>query len=309
MDVALMIEGQDGLSWERWKAIASVAEEGGFVGLFRSDHITNPRPPEKDSLELWASLTWLAESTDRIVFGPLVSPFSFRHPVHTARIAKDVDLLSDGRLVLGLGAGWLEREHKMFGFPLLSVARRMDRFEEGVEVVHSLLRADGRVSFEGEFYQLQDAVLLPSPLSAGRPPIAIGGTGWDRTLPLAARFADEWNGVLVDPDGFTRLNQRLTELLSEQGRDPGSVRRSLMTNVLFGRDQADLERKARSRGRSLGELREGSGVVGTAAEVIDRLGEYAEAGVERIMLQWLETDDLEGLQAMAEAVIPAFHGE
>lgn len=309
MDIALMIEGQDGLNWERWKAIGALAEEVGFGGLFRSDHITNPHPPEKDSLELWASLTWLAANTQRIHFGPLVTPMSFRHPVNTARIAKDVDALSGGRLVLGLGAGWLEREHEMFGFPLLSMGRRMDRFEEGVEVVHRLLRSDDRVSFTGDFYQLQDAILLPPPVYAGSPSIAIGGTGWNRTLPLAARFADEWNGVLIGPEGFRKHNQRLTDLLQKEGRDPNSVRRSLMTNVLFGRDEAELKRRAKARGRSLGELRRGSGVVGTASEVVDQLGEYEAAGVEWIMLQWLETDELEGLQAMAESVIPAFHNE
>lgn len=309
MDIALMIEGQDGLNWEIWRELASLAEEAGFVGLYRSDHITNPRPPEKDSLELWASLAYLATRTQSLDFGPLVTPMSFRHPVHTARIARDIDALAGGRLVLGIGAGWLEREHEMFGFPLLSVGDRMDRFEEGVEVIFRLLRSEERVDFAGEHYQLSEAILLPRPEGQGRPEIAIGGTGWDRTLPLAARFADDWNAVMVGPAGFERLNKRLTELLGQEGRDPSTVRRSLMTNVLFGWDQAELERKARERGRPLEKLRGGSGVVGTGPEIVDQLGDYADAGVERIMLQWLETDDLEGPRAMAEVVIPAFHGD
>ena len=307
MEIALMIEGQDGLNWELWRQLSSLAEDAGFVGLYRSDHFTNPNPPDKDSLELWASLTYLATHTERIEFGPLVTPMSFRDPVHTARIAKDVDTLSGGRLVLGIGAGWQEREHEMFGFPLLPVDERMDRFEEGAEVVYRLLRSEQRVDFDGDFYQLSDAVLLPRSPASGRPEISIGGTGWNRTLPLAARFADDWNAVLVDPEGFARLNDRLTQLLQTEGREPDDVRRSLMTNVLFGVDQDDLESKAQERGRPLEELRGGSGVVGTQSEVVDRLGEYMDAGVERIMLQWLETDDLDGLRAMAETVIPAFH--
>lgn len=307
MELALMIEGQNGIDWETWRKIASVAEEEGFVGLFRSDHFTNSRPPDKDSLELWVSLAYLAAETERIEFGPLVTPMSFRHPVHTARIAKDVDALSGGRLVLGLGAGWQEREHEMFGFPLLDVGARMDRFEEGVEVVYRLLRTEGRVDFDGEYYQLREAALLPPLPNRERPPISIGGTGWNRTMPLAARFADDWNAIMVNPEEFEKFDSRLTELLEQEGRDPGSVRRSLMTSVLFGRDQDELEDKAAERGRSLDELRGGSAIVGTPQEVIDRIGEYADAGLDRIMLQWLDTDDLDRLRALAEAVIPAFH--
>lgn len=131
MEIGIMIEGQNGLNWSRWKNIAAAVEDLGFFGLFRSDHFTNMTPPDKDSLELWVSLTWLASYTRRIQFGPLVTPISFRHPVHTARMALAVDDLSDGRLILGIGAGWQEREHEIFGFSLLDLKERFDRFEEG----------------------------------------------------------------------------------------------------------------------------------------------------------------------------------
>ncbi|MDX1600993.1 MAG: LLM class flavin-dependent oxidoreductase, partial [Anaerolineales bacterium] len=173
--------------------------------------------------------------------------------------------------------------------------------------VYRLLRSDERVSYEGDYYRLQDAQLLPPPAGQGRPLISIGGTGWNRTLPLAARFADDWNAVLVDPEDFARHDRRLTELIESEGREAGEVRRSLMTGVVFGRDQDELEDKAAERGRSLDELRGGSAIVGTPQEVIDRIGEYADAGLERIMLQWLDTDDLDRLRALADAVIPAFH--
>jgi len=169
LEVAIMIEGQDGLDWERWRRLVRTVEDGGYAGLFRSDHFTNPTGPVLDALELWASLTWLAANTDRIEFGPLVSPVSFRHPVITAWTASAVDSLASGRLRLGVGAGWQEREHEAHGFELHEIDRRFARFEEGLEVITRLLRSDGPVSYEGEFYQLRDAMLMPrSPRRAAR---------------------------------------------------------------------------------------------------------------------------------------------
>jgi alkanesulfonate monooxygenase SsuD/methylene tetrahydromethanopterin reductase-like flavin-dependent oxidoreductase (luciferase family) len=148
LEIAIMIEGQNGLTWPRWQKIVHLVEDAGFAGLFRSDHFTNSNPPDIESLDLWPSLTWLADNTARIEFGPLVTPFSFRHPVHTARMAAAVDDLSDGRLVLGLGAGWNEREHDLFGFDLLEPEARFDRFQEGLEVVTRLLQSDEPVTLE-----------------------------------------------------------------------------------------------------------------------------------------------------------------
>src|SRR5512142_3352981 len=139
LQVAVMIEGQNGLNWERWKRIVPAVEDLGFAGLYRSDHFTNSNPPDMDSLELWVSLTWLADHTRRIEFGPLVSPVSFRHPALTARMARDVDSLSGGRLTLGLGAGWQEREHTNYGFDLLDLKSRFRRFEEGAQIITRLL--------------------------------------------------------------------------------------------------------------------------------------------------------------------------
>ena len=128
-EVAIMIEGQDGIDWPRWKRIVRTVEDCGYAGLFRSDHFTNPSGPVKDALELWVSLAWLAENTERIEFGPLVTPVSFRHPVITAWQAAAVDGLAGGRLRLGMGAGWQEREHEAFGFDLLDTDRRFARLE------------------------------------------------------------------------------------------------------------------------------------------------------------------------------------
>lgn len=301
LDVALMIEGQNGLTWERWQRIAEAVEDLGFAGLYRSDHFTNANPPDMDSLELWVSLTWLASHTRRIEFGPLVAPVSFRHPVLMARMASAVDDLSGGRLTLGMGAGWQEREHTNFGFELLDLPQRFARFEEGLEVTHRLLTGDEPVTFEGAFYQLHDAILLPRPKRPGGPPILIGGNGPKRTLPLVARFAREWNGVLTSAETFAERNATLDQLLREQNREPSEVRRSLMTTVIFGRDDAEVQRKL--EGRDIGELRGRGIVVGTGAEVVEQLGRLSEAGVQRVMLQWLDLDDLDGIEALAKAVL------
>ncbi|GIV77602.1 MAG: LLM class F420-dependent oxidoreductase [Litorilinea sp.] len=301
MDVAIMLEGQNGLNWTRFQRIARAVEELGFAGLYRSDHFTNPQPPDLDSLELWVSLTWLASHTSRIQFGPLVSPVSFRHPVFTARMAKDVDDLSGGRLTLGVGAGWQEREHANFGFDLLDVPARFARFEEGLEVITRLLRSDQPVSFQGDFYRLQDAILLPRPQRPGGPPLLIGGNGRQRTLPLVARYADEWNGVFLTAERYAALNRELDHLLEAQGRRPESVRRSLMTGLFFGRDDRELARVL--DGRPADELRAQGRVVGTPQAVVDQLGALAEAGAQRVMLQWLDLDNLDGLEALAQAVL------
>jgi F420-dependent oxidoreductase-like protein len=301
-EVAIMIEGQDGIDWERWRRLAHTVEDSGYAGLFRSDHFTNPTGPYKDALELWTSLTWLADNTSRIEFGPLVSPFSFRHPVITAWQASAVDSLAGGRLRLGVGAGWEEREHETYGFDLLDTDRRFARFEEGLEVISRLMRNNEPVSFDGRFYRLRDALLMPRSPRPGGPPIVIGGKGPRRTLPLVARYADEWNAVFVTRDRFAGLTARLDELLEEAGRPPESVRRTLMTRVVFGSTTAGVESKL--AGASAAELRAGGIIIGTASEVTEQLGRLDEAGVERVMLQWLETDDIDGLEDMAQTVLP-----
>lgn len=301
LDLALMLEGQNGLNWTHWKRIAQAAEDLGFAGLYRSDHFTNPQGPHLDSLELWASLTWLASNTKRIEFGPMVSPVSFRNPVVTAWTAAAVDDLSGGRLQLGLGAGWQEREHESYGFHLLDVDARFARLVEGIEVVTRLLRSDVETSFDGSFFHLASALLLPRPARAGGPRIVIGGNGPKRTLPLAAKYADEWNGVGLKPDAFRERCRILDDLLVKEGRAPGDVRRTMMVRVMA----ADTDDEAVAKlGGDADALRERGVVVGSAARVVDDLGKLSEAGVQRVMAQWLTLDDLDGIEYLAAKVIP-----
>lgn len=298
-----MIEGQNGLTWPRWQRIVRAAEALGFVGLFRSDHFTNAAPPDKESLELWISLAWLAANTTRIAFGPLCTPCSFRHPAFTARIAAQVDNLSGGRMVLGLGAGWQEREHANYGFDLLPLTERFVRFEESLEVITRLLQEEGAVSFAGRYYRLQEAVVLPPPGRRGGPPVLVGGNGLRRTLPLAARYAAEWNATFQTASSFAALNRRLDDLLAAVGRASPAVRRSMMTGLVFGRTTAEVDRKAAARSRTRDELRGRGVIVGTPGAVKEQLAELAAAGLQCIMLQWLDLDDLDGLEFLARTVL------
>jgi F420-dependent oxidoreductase-like protein len=302
MEVSIMIEGQQGLNWPRWQRLVRAAEDLGFDGLYRSDHFANPNGPYHDALELWVSFTWLAANTQRIQFGPMVSPVSFRDPVVTAWQASGVDALAGGRLRLGLGAGWNEREHEAFGYDLMSIPKRFDRFAEALDVITLLLQESGPVSFEGEYYRLKDAQIAPrSPRQTG-PPIIIGGKGPKRTLPLVAKHADEWNVTSMPLDQYVARSEELDALLEREGRKPQDVKRTLMAGTVIGRDEADLAKKL--DGDNKDDLQARGAVVGTGSEVVETLGRMAEAGIEGVQLQWLDMDDISGLEYIAAEVLP-----
>ena len=306
IEVAIMIEGQNGLNWKRWQRLAAVIEACRYAGLYRSDHYTNANPPDLDSLECWVSLTWLATHTEHIEFGPLVTPISFRHPTHTARMAAAVDDLSGGRLTLGIGAGWQEREHANYGWDLLEPKERFTRLDEGLELITQLLKSDKPVDFTGNYYHVHEAIVLPRPQRPGGPPILIGGNGSKRTLRLVAKYAQEWNAVLTPPAEIARLNALLNKSLKIQARQAGKVRRSLMTGCIFGKDQNEVDRKInlRTQGqRTRDELRQRGLIVGTADEIVEQCRELANVGGQRVMLQWLDLDDTAGLEAMADGIL------
>ena len=314
--ISLMIEGQNGLTWDHWKRLVTTAEDLGFDGLFRSDHFTNSRPPDKDSLEMIVSLAYTAGNSQRIHFGSLVAPLSFRDPTLLARQASALDDLSSGRMILGVGAGWQEREHSLFGHDLGDIPTRMARFEEGLEVITRLLRSDEPVTFEGHFFHLRGATLLPRPQRLGGPPILIGGNGPKRTLPLVARYATIWNAIMLAPDAFRDTSATLDRLLLEAGRQPGDVARTVMLGSYFGRDEQALERKLSWRhdhpeltDKPLDEVVDivhttRHVLVGTPDQIIVQLRAYIAAGAQEIMVQWLDLDDMDGLHAFATSVLP-----
>lgn len=319
--LSIMIEGQDGLTWPHWKTIVEAVDSLGFAGLMRSDHYTNADPPNRDSLEMIVSQVYLADHSKNVHFGPMVAPFSFREPTMLARQAAAIDDLSGGRFIIGMGAGWQEREHNMFGFNLASMKERMDRFEEGCEVVTQLLKSDEPVSFEGKYYNLREAILLPRPQRPGGPQILIGGSGPQRTMPLVARYADIWNGVYMSKQDFSDRSKLLDQLLVEQGRKPEDVKRTMMMGVIFGRTREDLEKwlsrpqyqnRPELEGKTIDEKMtffQGRGLlIGNGEEIAAQIKGWADLGLEEIMTQWFQLDDIATLRAYAEDVLPLISG-
>ena len=316
IEVSISVEGQTGLTWPLWKRYVTMAEAMGFSGLYRSDHFTMPDPPDEDSLECMVSLAYLADHSSRVLFGPLVAPLSFRDPVMLARQAAALDDLSDGRMVLGVGTGWIEREHDLFGYELEDLQTRFARLEEGLEVITRLLRSDEPVSYEGQFYRLREAVLLPRPQRKGGPRILIGGSGSKRTPELAARFADVWNGILMEPDTFRERSAALDVLLSKHGRQPHEVKRTLAALCFFGHTEEALTRRVQlarewdedlaslSLEEALETLRtEWGAIAGSPDDVIGQIQAYEQAGVEELMLEWFDLEDIESAEVFARDVL------
>jgi F420-dependent oxidoreductase-like protein len=318
MKLGLMIEGQEGLTWDRWRALMRAAEDLGFESLWRSDHFFSVMGrPERQCIETWVSLAVAATETSRVRFGALVSSMTFRHPALLARMAASVDQLSGGRLVMGVGAGWNVPEHEAFGFPLPPPKERLDRLEEGIEVILRLW-AEGKANFDGRYYQLKDAEAWPKPAQRPHPPLLIGGGGEKRTLLITAKYADEWNSAApLTPDGYRQKIEVLNRHCERVGRDPEAIAHSRMTAFLIGRSDAELAERCRALQVSVPSLAQveiselprtllGRGwLVGTPEQVIEQIHAYEEAGCKRIMLQHHNQTDMEVLQLIAEEILPA----
>lgn len=307
-----MIEGQEGLTWDRWVRIADRVESLGLDSLWRSDHFFSLMGhPERPALETWISLAALAQRTKNIRFGPLVSPMTFRHPALLARMAAAVDLLSEGRLVLGVGAGWNTAEHLAYGISFPPSKERMDRLEEGIDVIRALWTG-GPVDFDGRHYKLAGAMAIPRPAQRPGPPVLIGGDGEVRLLRIVAQRADEWNSHAAGQEVYRTKRARLEDHCRAVGRDPDEIRRSWMGGLLIGRDPRDVEDKAGwfkgflpsldevPRERVAMELSRRSWIIGTREAVADQFEQWSAAGVERVMLQFFNLDDLESLDLLAE---------
>jgi alkanesulfonate monooxygenase SsuD/methylene tetrahydromethanopterin reductase-like flavin-dependent oxidoreductase (luciferase family) len=309
--LALMIEGQEGLTWDRWRRLARTAEEGGFESLFRSDHLTGLfGDGSRPSLDLWASLTWLATATSRIRFGPLVAPLTFHHPALLAKRAAAVAELSNGRLDLGIGAGWHEGEHRMFGIPFPPLKERIDRLECGARTIRALWQGK-KVTLTQPYYPLVDAESYPVP-PGGRVPLIIGARGERRTLAIAAAHADEWNVTRVTFDDYAAKRGVLEARCAAAGRDPAAIARSLMVPVIVGRTGAELSaRHARARAifprvpEDEASWRAAGFLYGTPERVVVDLKRWESLGVQRIMLQMLDMEDDTAMDLLAREVVPA----
>jgi alkanesulfonate monooxygenase SsuD/methylene tetrahydromethanopterin reductase-like flavin-dependent oxidoreductase (luciferase family) len=294
MELCVMIEGQEGVSWPQWLAIAAACEEHGVGSLFRSDHyMPLDGHEEREALDAWATICALAAATTTLRLGTLVSPATFRHPSVLAKMAATADEVSGGRVSLGLGAGWHEAEHAAFGFPFPPVGERMAMFAEQLEIVRGLW-GPGPFGFEGRHYRLGPVDPEPKPQS---PWLIVGGAAGPKSAALAARFADEYNTVYATLDECRERRASLEAAWREAGR--ADLRFSLMTGIAIGRDAGEVA----ARTRAVGELRDDptfepppSWIAGTVDQAREQLGALERAGVDRVMLQLLLHDDVEQIE-------------
>jgi alkanesulfonate monooxygenase SsuD/methylene tetrahydromethanopterin reductase-like flavin-dependent oxidoreductase (luciferase family) len=306
--LALMIEGQEGVTWDDWVALAETCEKAGVEALFRSDHYVSSSDEHRPALDAWATINALAARTTTLQLGTLVSPVTFRHPAVLARNAATADEISDGRLTLGIGAGWMEREHEAYGFEFFTARERVALLAEQLEIVHELLRKD-RVDYAGAHYRLRDAPGLRRP----RLPILVGGSAKPGTAVPAVRFADEYNTFFATVEEVRERKRLLDEACERAGRDPATLRYSLMAPCVIGADESEVHESARRIGERFGgrsaeqvlERYGERGPVGTVEQVIARLREIEEIGYERVMLQHLVHDDLDTVALIGRELAPA----
>jgi F420-dependent oxidoreductase-like protein len=308
----IFTEPQQGASYDTLLAVAQEAERLGFDAFFRSDHYLrmggNPAGPEAlpGPSDAWTTLAGLARETSRIRLGTLVTSATFRLPGPLAISVANVDAMSGGRVELGLGAGWFEEEHTAYGIPFPPLAERFDRLEEQLAIITGLWTTEEgkRFSFDGTHYPLTESPALPKPVQRPHPPIIIGGAGAKRTPALAAAFAAEFNAPFMPLETVRTTYDRVRAALAEAGRSPESLTYSAAFVVCAGRDDAQVATRAAAIGRDVDELRDNSPLVGTPNEIVDKLGPFAEAGVQRVYLQLLDMSDLDHLDLFASEVLP-----
>jgi alkanesulfonate monooxygenase SsuD/methylene tetrahydromethanopterin reductase-like flavin-dependent oxidoreductase (luciferase family) len=283
MRICLMIEGQEGVDWGQWVALAEAAEGAGLDGLFRSDHYRAiGRGDPAGSLDAWTTLAALAARTNTLRLGTMVSPVTFRPASVLAKSVTTVDHVSGGRAELGIGAGWYEAEHVTYGFPFLTTRQRLDELDRQLaEITRQWTEADD---------------VWPKPVQQPRPPIIVGGGAKPRTVNAAVRFADEYNTVFPSVDEARERRRIIDDAAREANREP--LRFSMMIGCLVGRDQGEVEYR-------LARYREVIGpqpppIVGTVDEVAERLRAYEAVGVERAMLQHLVHEDTDMVTVLGE---------
>jgi F420-dependent oxidoreductase-like protein len=312
MKLGVMIEVQEGIGWPEWQRIVKATEDLGFESLWRSDHFFSfGEDKDKDCIETFISLGYVAASTSRIRFGPLVASMTFRPPAMAARMAAAIDQISGGRFILGLGAGWNEQEHEAFNIELPPPGKRLDMLEEGTALIESMLEGPGSIWFDGKHYALNGAHMHPKP-AQDKLPILIGGAGEKRTLAVAARYAQEWNMGVQTPEVYEQKVQALTRHCESICRDPASIERSLMAAYVTGKNDAEVQKRLDVVMENLPprvkEMIDAGGklpwLVGTPPQLVEQIQAWESRGVSRIMLQHLREPDYETLEMVAKEVLP-----
>lgn len=309
IDFRVFVEPQQGGTYTDQLTVARAAESAGYSAFFRSDHYVamagDGLPGPTDS---WVTLAGLARETSTIRLGTMVTSATFRYPGPLAISVAEVDQMSGGRVDFGIGAGWFEAEHKAYAIPFPPLGERFDRLTEQLEILTGLWTTPVGQTFDytGKHYSISDSPALPKPVQGPHPPIIIGGGGAKRTPALAARFADEFNIPFVPLDTLTEQYARVAAAVEKAGRAKDSLTYSAAFVLCAGRDEAELSRRAGAIGRELDELRSNSPTVGTPAEVVDKLGPFIEAGVQRVYLQVLDMGDVEHVEFFAEQVVSQF---
>ncbi|WP_174536854.1 LLM class F420-dependent oxidoreductase [Micromonospora chalcea] len=314
MRVSVFTEPHRGADYDDQLRFARLVEETGFEGFFRADHYRamGDEPALPGPTDAWLTLAALARETSRIRLGTLVTSATFRLPGPLAVMVAQVDRMSGGRVELGIGAGWYEREHTAYGIPFPPVAERFDRLAEQLEIVTGLWRtpADETYSFTGEHYRLADAPALPKPVQQPGPPVIVGGRGPKRTPELAARYADEFNMPFKSVAETAAAYDRVREACDRTGRDAsGRAPLTLSAGIVvaIGRTDAEAQRRAAPL-HVTSALPPEDPVVGSPAQLVERIGEFAAIGATRVHLRLIDFDDLDHVELIAAEVLPQLDG-
>jgi F420-dependent oxidoreductase-like protein len=305
-ELAILIEPRHGATYEQLLALAHAAEDGGLDAFFRSDHYLGVDPADGGYLpsDSWTTIAGLARDTSRIRLGTLVTAGTFRLPGALAVAVATADAMSEGRVELGIGAGWYEEEHRQFGIPFPPVGERFDRLEEQLEILTGLWQAPPGMPyrFDGRHYQIEGNLVFPR--ARPMPPIIVGGMGQRRTPALAARFASEYNAAFAPLDQAVERFQLVRRLCEERGRDPSEIRLStVIPRVCVGTDRAEVDHRRQLLGPPVGAIPD-AGLSGTPGEVVEQLEAWVMAGVHRIYLHLLDVDDVEHVRLLGSEVAP-----
>ncbi len=307
VDLRIFTEPQQGATYDQLLRLARATEAAGYDGFFRSDHFMTmgSRDGRPGPTDAWVTLAGLARETLRVRLGTLMTAATFRLPGPLAIAVAQVDVMSGGRVELGIGAGWFEAEHAAYGIPFPPVTERFDRLAEQLAVITGLWETpEGqRFSAAGRYYPIVDSPALPKPAQRPRPPVIIGGPGSRRTPTLAARYADEFNMPFASVEKTRVQFERVRDACADAGRDPGALRWSAAVVLCCGRDEAEVRRRATAIGHDPDDVRK-IGVGGTPAECVETLARYAQAGADRVYLQTLDIDDIDHIELVAAEVAP-----